>query len=310
MNTESLAKNPFFRCVQVFFLLSSLFFGLSPQCKAYWISAPQTDSLSRVCFRKLYLFEGRPQRAQITIATTGYCKVYINECKVGTAPFLSLRREGNSKAAEFTFDATPYLRSDSNVVAVLYSPARISTTTPTKQIAVSLWGTDHEGRLFACSTDDSWLCREANSRLTPDGQEIIDGRRHDALWKAATINDLALWTHTAVDRSAYAVEYCARPVAPRISHIDSRTADDILSSNIPASHAFYGFFRATLRKARPGETIRIGNLLYICNGTFDEQAFPEFGASYINGITVRGKLSRITTLEAVSIDDQRPIRIY
>ena len=255
MNTESHSKNSFSQCAHVFFILFSFFFS---EAQASWISAPQADSLSRVYFRKLYLFEVRPQRAQITITTTGYCKLYINECKVGTAPFLPLRYTEDNKAAEFTFDAAPYLQSDSNVVAVLYSPARTSTTTQTttqtKQIAITLWGTDHEGKPFAYETDASWLCREANSKFTADGLEIIDGREHDNPWKAATINDLALWNCVTEDSSAAAVDYYAAPVAPRISHIDSRDADDILSNDIPASHPFYGFFRATLREARQLES--------------------------------------------------------
>jgi hypothetical protein len=301
MNTESHSKNPFSQCCHVFFILYSFFFSFALQCKASWIFAPQADSPSRVYFRKLYFFEGRPKKATITIATTGYCKVYINECKVGTAPFLPLRYKEDDKAAEFTFDATPYLQSDSNVVAVLYSPTRTSSTTQTKQIAVNLWGVDYKGKPFAYATDASWLCREANSRLTPEGLEIIDGRKHNNPWKAATINDLALWTHVAVDSATSQLNYCTKPVAPRVSHIDSRDADDILSNNIPASHPFYGFFRATLREARRGEKIKLGNVLYICNGTFDEQVFPEFGASFTNGISVEGKRQRITNLEAVGI---------
>ena len=319
MNTESHSKNPFSQCVHVFFILSSFFFSealvflssfffsFALPCKAHWISAPQTDSLSRVYFRKLYLFEGRPKRAQITITTTGYCKVYINECKVGTAPFLPLRNKEDNKAAEFTFDATPYLQSDSNVIAVLYSPARTSTTTQAKQLAINFWGTDHESKAFAYTTDASWLCREANSKITPEGLEVIDGREHDNPWKAATIYDLALWTHATEDSATIPVDYEAKPIAPRISHVDQRDADDILSNDIPASHPFYGFFRATLREARRGEKIRLGNVLYICNGTFDEQVFPEFGASFTNGISVEGKRQRITNLEAVSIEPNKSV---
>lgn len=307
MNTESHSKNPFSQCCHVFFILYSLLISFAPPCKAYWISAPQADSLSRIYFRKLYLFEGRPKRATITISTTGYCKVYINECKVGTAPFLPLRNQKDNKAADFTFDATPYLQSDSNVVAILYSPARTSTTKQQKQIAISFWGKDHRGKSFAYSTDASWLCREANSRLSPEGLEIIDGKEHDNPWKAATINDLALWAHATEDSSAIPIDYEAKPIAPRINHIDSRDADDILSNNIPASHPFYGFFRATLREARRGEKIRIGNVLYICNGTFDEQVFPVFGVSFTNGISVEGKRQRITNIEAVSIEPNESI---
>lgn len=298
MNNVSHTRSLVFRSFFVYFILFSLSIN---EAEAHWISAPQTDSLSRVFFRKLYLFEGRPRQAQITISTTGYCKVYVNECKIGTAPFLPLRQEEDNKAVEFTYDATPYLSSDSNVVAVLYSPARTSTIRQTRQIAITLSGMDPKGNPFAYTTDASWLCREANSRLTPEGLEIIDGRAHDNSWKAATIYDLALWVHAKAD-STSDVDYCATPLVPRISHIDTREADDILSNDIPASYPFYGFFRATLREAKQGEKIQLGNVLYICNGTFDEQVFPEFGVSFTNGISIEGNRKRITTLEAVSIE--------
>ena len=62
-----------------------------------WIFARQTCSQSRVFFRKTFLSQGMPQQAKLTIATSGYCKVYVNECKIGTAPYLPLRQDNDTE---------------------------------------------------------------------------------------------------------------------------------------------------------------------------------------------------------------------
>lgn len=266
-----------------------------------WIFARQADSLSRVLFRKTLISHGMPRQAILTIATTGYCKVYVNECKIGTAPYIPLRQGNDTDAVELTFDVTPYMRGDSNVVAVLYSPLPNKTKKTRKQIAINLYGIDSERHSFSARTDASWLCREAYSKITPNGTEIIDGRRRDTQWKAATIYDNALWTQARETEDTTTSKYAREVSLPRISHVDTWYEDSIHGNILSPSNAFYGFFRATLRGARRGEKIRLGNLLYICDGRLDEQAFPEFGAAYTRGISVSGKASRITTLEMINI---------
>ena len=271
-----------------------------------WIFARQTCSQSRVFFRKTFLSQGMPQQAKLTIATSGYCKVYINECKIGTAPYLPLRQDNDTDVVSMTFDVTPYMRADSNVVAVLYSPLPEQATKTERQIAISLYGIDRDKRRFSVSTDASWLCRESYSRVTPDGIEIIDGRRRDAQWKAATIYDNALWLHAEEANDTVTTRYSKDAHLPRITHVRAWPGDSIHGNLIASAHAFYGFFRATLRGTRRGEKIRLGNVVYICDGRLDEQAFPEFGARYTRGISVSGKPSRITTLEMISIGKQNP----
>ncbi len=271
-----------------------------------WIYAPHADSLSRVFFRKTFLWQGMPSQAKLTIATTGYCKVYVNECKIGTAPYFPLRHDNDTDAVEQTFDVTPYLREDSNVVAVLYSPLTYHVTRTQKQIAINLYGIDHKQRSFSVHTDASWLCMESYSRLMPDGTEIIDGSRRDQQWKAATIYDNALWTQAAEAKDSSTSTYAKETFLPRIIHVDTWYKDSIHGNTILPSHGFYGFFRATLREARKGERIKLGDLLYICDGRLDEQAYPEFGASYERGLTISGKASRITALEMINIGQQNP----
>ena len=51
---------------------------------------------------------------------------------------------------------------------------------------------------------------------------------------------------------------------------------------------FYGFVRVTLRGCKRGERIRIGNLVYICSGEMDEQAFCRFTHQYARQIVISG----------------------
>lgn len=271
-----------------------------------WIFARQTGSESRVFFRKTFLSQGLPKQALLTVATTGYCKVYVNECKIGTAPYLPLRHDNDTNTVEMTYDITPYMRGDSNVVAVLYSPMPNQVKKTQKQIAINLYGTDCGQRDFSVRTDASWLCRESYSKITPNGTEIIYANRRDTQWKAATIYDTALWQRAEEAKDTATSTYAKETPLPKINHVDTWYEDSIHGNVVSPSNGFYGFFRATLRGARRGEKIRLGNLLYVCNGRLDEQAFPEFGACYMRGINISGKASRITTLEMINIGEQNP----
>lgn len=310
MEFDTKKKNINVRWVSVLNLLFLFVFcqavAVASDFNTPWIFAPQTDSLSRVCFRKTFLPQGLPRQAKLTVSTTGYCKVYVNECKIGTSPYIPLRHGNDTDAVELTFDVTPYMRGDSNVVAVLYSPLPNQTTKTQKQIAVSLYGTDCRQQVFCIQTDASWLCRESYSKITPDGTETIDAKRRNQQWKAATIYDNALWNHAEETKDATTAIYSKEAQLPKISHVDTWYEDSIDGNIITPHDAFYGFYRATLRGAKKGEKIRLGNLLYICEGVFDEQAFPEFGADYMRGINVSGKASRITTLEMINIGEQIP----
>lgn len=310
MEYDSKRKNVFVRWVSILNLLFLFVFchavSMASDFNTPWIFARQTGSLSRVFFRKAFLSQGLPRQATLTIATTGYCKVYVNECKIGTAPYLSLRHDNDTDAVSMTFDVTPYMRADTNVVAVLYSPLPNHASKTEKQIAINLYGTGYDQHDFCVRTDASWLCRESYSKITPDGIEIVDGRRRDMQWNAASIHDNALWEQAEEAEDTTTSIYAKETLMPKISHIDTFDEDSIHDNVISPHNAFYGFFRATLRGARRGERIRLGNLLYICNGKLDEQVFPEFGAGYTKGISVCGRASRITTLEMISIGKHNP----
>lgn len=280
-------------------------------CRAYgqefntrWIYAPQSDSLSHVWFRKAWLTDGRPEQATVTVTTTGFFKLYVNACNVGTALFHPKRAFNDTTAVAVSFDVTPYLRQDTNVVAVLYSP--FFPSFQRKQIAVNIYGRDATGKAFSHQSDGSWLCRRANTGLTLDGGEWQDRRAHYAGWKEATLTDLALWRNAEVCHDD-------KPVDIKYSRPDdgvfirrTETAYDLpvrLPFRINLAKPLWGFVRANIREARRGERLQIGRLQYTCSGETDEQAMPQFRLWPFTTIEISGdkyfKPSQINSLDIV-----------
>lgn len=294
----------------LFLLISGILTIPAQEFDTHWISIHQPDSLSHVWFRRTYLFNGRPQKASITFATTGLVKIYINECNIGTASFYPLREENNNDPVAITLDVSPYLRSDSNVIAAVYSPAFPEINH--RQLSVSFYGTDETGTAFCNTSDNSWLCRRANSSLTLNGGEIIDGRAHNTSWKAVWF-DTALWTHADSfndTKNLHLKTFENGFTAPKIKKI--HTFEWFNTDNMGIFQEFYpafrGFLRLTLREARRGERINFGNIQYICSGEMDEQVFPLFNISSYSTIHITGdknfKPKQLTTLEAIEMEQE------
>ncbi len=294
-----------------FLILSSLFFCTTSNARnfnTHWIYAPQSDSLSHVWFRRAYPCDGKPMQASITVASTGYFKLYVNECNVSTASFHPLRHNGDSTAVAIEFDVTPYLRRDTNVIAIIYSPPTPSASH--RQISVNFNGTSHQGDKFCHTSDDSWICRRANSRMTVDGGEAIDGRGHDPSWKAATCTSAALWLNAEKHHGDMSQDL---PTSSTSHHAWKTTKVTSLSylriSQNPIllylANSFWGFVRITIRGARRGERMRIGNVQYTCRGELDEQAFPQFSLSSLSTVSITGdrlfKPSQVTDIDMVEM---------
>ena len=256
----------------------------------HWIGMPGPDSLSHVWFRQTYLEKGHPRQAYVTVATSGYYKLYVNECNVGTAAFYPSRETYSDKTVSMTFDVTPYLRSDTDVVALCYTPSYPHVDSC--QISVLFCGIDSAGRPFSRASDGDWLCRRANSRWTSDGGEVVDGRCHNPSWKAAWF-DPALWL-SAECRNAPSrrhVTYLS-PDAPvmHLAHSESYRFFDRDSTGVTYDFGpgFHGMLRLTLREARHGERIFYDGIEYICSGEMDEQMFPVFRTGDYRRVRVTG----------------------
>ena len=285
-----------------------------------WVCDSQPDSLSHVWFRRMYLTDGRPRQATLTVTTTGWVKVYVNACNIGTAPYYPQREDNDNRPIDITFDVTPYLNTDTNIVALLYSPTKPSVSR--HQIAVRLYGTGRDCKPFSYTSDASWLCRKANSGLTPDGGEWIDGRAHNTDWNT-TAYAAALWSPVTTPADPFTPSAPFTPSPPSTPSTPSSIVPAITRAItlrdpegsgkellLPLDAGFYGFITATLREAKRGERIRLGRLTYICSGDIDEQAWPLFTPAYWGSAIIEGddrfKASQVTTIQALSIGS-RPI---
>lgn len=274
----------------------------------HWIGVPDPDSLSHVWFRQTYVEQGRPQQAFVSVVTSGYYKLYVNECNVGTAAFYPSRETYSDKAVSMTFDVTPYLRSDTDVVAICYAPSYPHLDSC--QISVLFYGIDSSGRAFSRASDGDWLCRLANSRWTTDGGEVVDGRWHNSSWKAACF-DPALWLSAECrkDPRRRLVTYLS-PDAPviHLDHSDSYSFFDPDSAGVTYDFGvpFHGMLRLTLREARHGERIFYDGMEYICSGEMDEQVFSVFRIGDYRRIRVTGD-SRFRRDQVVNVEALRMV---
>ncbi|MGI6242263.1 MAG: alpha-L-rhamnosidase N-terminal domain-containing protein [Prevotella sp.] len=273
----------------------------------HWISVPQPDSTSHIWFRKTYLQQGYPQEGHITIASTGYYKLYVNEYNVGTAAFYPSREPNSNNVVTMNFDVTPYLRNDTNVIAVIYSPTYPHVNP--RQISLIYSGKESNGRPFSYHSDANWLCRRANSSLNPQGGENIDGRYHNTDWNTTNFEQ-ALWLNAKEQhiRRTVPITVCSCFNPPlKITRRRSYQYFDLIKDGVEYEfgEGFYGWIRLTLRDTRKGQSIRFGNTEYICSGKLDEQACPVFTTSDYRRVHISGdsffQRDQITDIEAISI---------
>ncbi|KXB48588.1 Alpha-L-rhamnosidase protein [Bacteroidales bacterium KA00344] len=291
----------------VCYILFRALSAFAQQFNTHWISFPQPDSTSHVWFRKAYLQPGTPREAQITIASTGYYKLYVNEYNVGTASFYPLRKPNSNNAVTLSFDVTPYLRNDTNVIAIIYSPSYPHLNP--RQISLIYSGRDSIGQYFSYHSDADWLCRRTNSSINKQGGERIDGRYHNTDWNTTSFEQ-ALWLNAKeenVYQTAPNTVYNGFYPALKITRRRSYKYFDLVKDGVEYEfgEGFHGWIRLTLRNARKGQTIRFGNTEYICNGSLDEQACPVFSTSDYRRILISGDNSfqrdQIFDIEAISI---------
>lgn len=309
------------RLLLTLMLLFSLTGASAQEFNTPWIGAPQPDSTSHVYFRQTYLLPSPPAEASLTVTTTGLVKVYVNECNVGTASFYPYREGADAAPRSVTLDVTPYLRSDTNVVAVLYSPS--FPHKEGRQVAVTFFGRDGRDEPFACYSDSDWLCRPAPSGLLPGGGEWIDGQRYTPDWKSAGYSP-ALW-QGAVSSSLPSRRSSAGSIAAsasvrsmggnaglgwRLGHIRGKQYFDLVADSVQYEFGtgFFGQLRLTIREARAGECIHFGRNIYYCSGQMDEQACPVFGLDTYRRVLVYGdrhfRQSQIVDIEALEMQPQ------
>lgn len=287
-------------------LLISLLPTQAQSFGTHWIASPQVDSTSQVWFKQLFVMPQRPHRATLTVISTGYFAVYVNNWKVDLASIAPYRSYGDTLIKGICYDVTRFMRRDSNVVAVWYSP--VFPRIEPRQLSVSLVTTDSQGRTSVHNSDSGWLCHRATRSLNADGGETIDGQSYPLKWYNG-FTDQALW-QPAVNIKAspllgYTIEEHFRPQM-KMQKIRNQNYFDLVGDTVYYEFGlgFYGNLRVTIRDAKPGQVLHIGNLTYICNGKTDEQAISRFAPAYYRRIPVWGKNFRhkqIQNFEAIEL---------
>lgn len=263
------------------------------QPAAEWMSHPAADDSSEVWFRRTFVGKRRPHRASVRVATTGRFVLYVNGRNVSTALYMPQRGLGDTSVVSLELDVARFMRRDSNTIAVLYCPQ----TQTRRQVTVDFWGECADGTRFDYGSAQGWVCRKGAACLQGTGEEV-DGRLADVAWSHADV-DYPLWL--PVDRTTGQAAWhtdggarwgndwtghgaaCVRAVLrPRFFDPGSHSAV------YDFSPGFYGLVRVTLRGARRGHRLRIGNTTYTCSGEMDEQAYCRFAPSYMRRVEIAG----------------------
>lgn len=278
---------------------------------AHWVSHPLPDTVSQVWFRKRVKTPVALRKAFVTIASSGYLRLYVNERNVAIDPFLNYADSLPGVIRQYTFDVTRFLDDRENVIAVWYAPrpGRHSD----RQLSLDFYGEDMLGKRFFVQADGTWQCRNACARSNAEGGEEVDGRAYDPAWRSAD-EPLDGWTRPVDSGDTAAVSlfdtspvYEGVKVVRVLNAVDTR--EDGRGVTYDFGRTFRGWVRITLRNARKGERITFGPHSYICGARMDEQAFPRFTVTDQRFVTITGDEAfdrgQIQSVEGLEIDGYR-----
>lgn len=286
-------------------MLSTLM-AMAQEYNLRWISSPSVDSTAQIWFRNQYVHHKKIKKAYVCIATTGYADLYINRRNASCNYLAPYRQPYSDYPVSTTYDITRFSRPDTTTIAVWYSPSYPHINN--RQLSLIYYGTYQDGSSFSFASDDSWLCRPSCSQFNSKGSETIDGRIDKNEWKANQINDLALWQgckKQPISSSEY--PHSTDNHTNTIESIIPYRYFDIEKDTITYVFGlgFIGFARVTLRGARKGERIFIGDMEYICSGQLDEQACLRFTTMPVRKLTIYGdnkfRADHIVNVEGISI---------
>lgn len=283
----------------------------------------------------------RPHEALLHVATTGKLIIYVNNRIVSPALYMPERASGDTSVVGFTLDVRRFMRPDTNTIAIAYCPSirtrrQLSATLYGKRADGSRFAVSGvDGWL--CRRADRWLTADGGEAADPASYPYpwTSPTQPLALWLAAEgyeskgydgksdeskgyeskeeenrtfvgkpMTDIGLDPSDIFPPSVVTHLPLAAngPVVKRVSQpLLTKQTTDSLVYGLP--HDFSGFVRVTLRGCRRGERIRIGNLLYVCSGTDDEQAFASFVPYTGDSVVISGdshfRSSQVQNVEAI-----------
>lgn len=270
----------------------------------HWITYPEPDDTSTVWFRQTYIHYQKPKNALITYESTGHVIVYFNERRLSP----DFNKLTDNSITSSTIDVTRYLRPDSNIIAVFYAPGNIRHSD--KQLSLCFYGQYKSGRRFYYKADNNWLCKKGHI-VIKDGIETVDRRRYDHRWTSLNEN-LHGWKNavSSMDRTLYPIRddrftlhksKTGNIIRPELIY-QNETGDTLIYD---FGRSFEGLIRLTIRNAKYGETINIGDLRYICDGSIDEQACRIFTVNRQKVVQISGSSSfnksQIQVIEGLEI---------
>lgn len=291
----------------------------------HWIHHPGAAPDEQVWFRRTFTGHGRPRQAAIEVASSGHIIVYVNGYNVSTdmpVDGCNDRTESCGDTTEGTetgmpdstvrvtrYDVTRFMRPDTNVVAVWYSPAAGISTGPQtdhKQLSLTFFGKygtavgipgsrkdegNGRGIGFCHTTDATWLCRTNGCRTgRSDGNETTDGSQWRADWNATDFS-VTGWTGAAVTKDYSRSVLTEVPPLHTAWHTTAILAYRYAGENnggltYECDGTFRGMVRVTLRGMLRGDVISIGGLQYVCSGETDEQACRRFTTTTCGQVTI------------------------
>lgn len=281
-----------------------------------WLSAPNGVAGQQFLFARTYAGTLHAGNARLAIAAKGPFRLYVNGRAVYTSYVFGDALAESEGCESYVMDVTPYMRNDSNSVAVWYAPDAMNAGSGNgngaEMIAVSLYGSDSAGRCFAFASDSTWLCSPA-----PAVSEIMaeheDARLFDGRWHAPVPSVQMKWSGAvqlspvwiAADANYFPGSFAdsrVQVVAPR--YFDA--SDDGRSVSYDFGNGFWGTVRVTVRGAKVGERIYVNGAEYICKGTLDEQYVGRFVHYGLRRVTISGdasfRRSHITKVEGLALD--------
>lgn len=267
-----------------------------------WLSHPDADSTSAVWFCHTFLTKQRPLQGMISVASTGRIKLFVNESNLSTA----VPTASTAQAHSVEVNITPYLRPDSNTIAILYTP--LPESDPTRQVAVDFYGRNRQGQAFAHLSDGEWLCRTAGICRTDSGFQhhcnasIDEGYTQQiatACWLPARLAATSTPFWLPSTSKEHTGLKAVRMVRPRYFDL-TRTGVDYEFGT-----GFYGYLRITLRGTKPGSIISVDNHRFWLAGTTDEQISTSANPTFVRRISISGDThfapSQIQCVEGIAL---------
>lgn len=264
------------------------------------------DGVSQLWMRRTYTNLPYTDRATITLASNGMARLYVNGRFVNPNPVAPQCFYAPNSQIMQTFDVSPYIvRTDTLDIALWCASANGEPCAA----ALRLDAHDQESGIgFTATTDTTWMCRPATVQTDSSGYEWTDGTQWHSTW-SYNETDWARWTPAiALKEKSDNQKGACLPFCLTVKAVTEATPIETGKRSVTYAfpHAFMGFVRVTIRDARPGETIFINGMRYICNGTIDEQAIGRFVMLPWRSVTITGdrrfKPEQVQNVEALEME--------